>query len=158
MKAPVPSRRAVTVLAWLVVIVVVLLVVWLVGRVVSLSDRVAESRSDRTDLRELVENQGAALDDANAKLVELGQAPVIQAEAPPSLPLVLQGRRGLSCVEALGFDLCRGPQGQKGDTGDRGKPGVDGAAVEGTPGEDGEQGGYRGYGIGRLQCDLQVLP
>lgn len=137
MKAPVPSRRAVAVLAWLVVIVVALLIVWLVGRVASLSDRVAESRSDRADLRHLVEDQGSALDDANAKLVELGQEPVTQPEAPPSLPLVLQGRRGLSCVEELGLGVCRGPVGPQGAVGKRGD---DGATVTGPAGQDGEAG------------------
>jgi hypothetical protein len=140
MKAPVPSRRAVTVLAWLVILGVVLLIVWLIARVGTLSDQVSESREDRTDLRHLVEQQGSALDDANARLVELGQEPVTQPEAPPSLPLVLQGRRGLSCVEQLGLGVCRGPGGPPGPPGTTGKQGKDGATVVGEPGADGATG------------------
>jgi hypothetical protein len=140
MKAPVPSRRTVTVLAWLVGVVVLLALVWLTARVATLSDRVTESRSDRSDLRHLVEQQGSALDDANAKLVQLGQEPVTQPETPPSLPLVLQGRRGLSCVEQLGLGVCRGPGGPPGLQGKPGKRGDDGATVAGPSGTDGATG------------------
>jgi len=106
-----------------------------------LAERIAESRADRADLRRLLEQQAAALDDANARLIELGEEPVIEQPDHPSLPTILQGRRGLSCVEELGYELCRGPDGKPGKDGRPGRDGVDGVDGEsGIPGKDGDPG------------------
>lgn len=141
MRAPVPSRRTVIVLAWIAVVVVLLLVVWLAARVLTLSDAVGEAEEratssalDRRDLRGLLEQQGTALDDANDKLVQLGEDPV---ESPPvtiptpTLPLQgPQGPRGLM-----------GPRGVPGDDGDDGRKGTDGTTGQvGTAGATGPQG------------------
>lgn len=160
MKTPVPSRRAIVVFAWLLAAAVLLALVWLSARVTTLTqeshdadERSAQSAADRADLRHLLEQQAAALDDANAKLVELGQAPVEQPEIPPAPSSPLQGPpgpqgpvgpggpRGPSCVEELGYPKCRGDQGAAGTAGTQGQQGDQGpAGKDGVDGKDGAQG------------------
>lgn len=132
-----PSRRTLIVLTWLVAILVALLVVWLAGRVISLSADLGEtehradtSAADRADLRADLESQQAALDAANRKLLALGEAPVQQPTTPPLSPL--QGPMG-----PMGPVGPVGPRGPKGDTGDEGD---DGASITGAPGEQGATG------------------
>lgn len=115
---------------------------WAIAFILGLAANQNESSRDRADLRaqlehatEQLDQQGKALDDANARLVQLGEEPV--DASPPSVPPVLQGRRGLSCVEDLGYSLCRGPQGP---VGEKGKPGDDGSDGVGVPGETGAPG------------------
>lgn len=118
---------------------------WVIAFVLGLAANQNESSRDRADLRKQLgqataqlDRQGKALDDANARLIQLGEEPVQQPAERPSVPSVLQGRRGLSCVEELGYPLCRGP---KGGTGDHGKPGTDGATgLDGEPGANGADG------------------
>ncbi|WP_210651355.1 collagen-like protein [Nocardioides sp. SYSU D00065] len=69
------------------------------------------------------------------------------------------GDRGPSCVEELGLERCRGPQGPAGADGTPGPAGVDGAP--GAPGPAGEKGdpgppGDPGRGIAVLSCDPET--
>lgn len=129
-----PSRRTLIVLTWLVAILVALLVVWLAGRVISLSADLGEtehradtSAADRADLRADLESQQAALDAANAKLLALGETPVRQPVAPPVS--LLQGPMGPV-----------GPVGPRGPKGDDGDDGDDGASITGETGATGAMG------------------
>lgn len=138
---PVPSRRAISILLAAGVAIAFFVFTWLAWSVISLTDtasvsrdRYEESRKDRTDLRNLIEamqeldaQQTKALADANARLLELGEDPVRPVPRTPA-----QGVRGLSCVEELGLEVCRGDKGDDGETGARGAastiPGPAGAA------------------------------
>lgn len=100
--------------------------------------------SDRDDLRSSLTEQQAALDEANRKLTEAGESPVV-TPAVPEDQSVLRGLRGPSCVEELGYALCRGPAGTDGDDGKngrsiKGEPGDDGQSIKGEAGPRGAPG------------------
>lgn len=144
MKAPVPSSRAVIVLAWTAILAAIVLGVFLVGRVLALSGEIesANHRADErgaalSDLTTVVGRQGTALDRANRQLIALGKEPVdVPDDTTPASPL--QGPPGLSCVQEYGFVQCRGSEG---DTGAAGQDGTDGATgATGATGQTGAQG------------------
>lgn len=136
MRAPVPSRRQVSVLAWIVVAAVVALVLWMLATLARVGDeydrleqRADRGKDDRADLRALVEEQDAALGEANQRLRELGVAPVKPPTTPPSTPLATRGPMGP-----------QGPQGDRGPTGKDGADGDDGRSIAGDRGADGAPG------------------
>lgn len=97
MKAPVPSRRVVAVLAWLAAAGILLLVVWLLGLVMSLSDRVGDAESERDDsataVRELVEDvaaQQAALDEVNRRCTDADECTPVEVPAPVDVDEIQQ--------------------------------------------------------------------
>lgn len=156
MKTPVPSRRAVVVLAWAACIAVLVLMIWLIGRVVALADAVdhadtrAEERSEQvSDLVDTVTEQGVALDQANRRLIRLGvnpvetpeiEEPLTPLQGPPG-PAGPAGPAGPSCIEAAGLIPCQGPKGDTGAPGADGEPGENGLPGEAGPqGPQGEQG------------------
>lgn len=76
MRAPVPSRRAVVGLSWVLGVVIVLFLAWLYARVVTLSEQVNEADAQRdaraSELEAIVEDvaaQKAALDEVNRRCV-----------------------------------------------------------------------------------------
>lgn len=148
---PAPSKRTVIVLAWVGGVMAVLLILGMllaIARLTSdydaLEKRADAGVSDRDDLRSSLTEQQAALDEANRKLTEVGEKPV----ATPAVPedqSVLRGLRGPSCVEELGYSLCRGPAGTDGDDGKngrsiKGEPGDDGQSIKGEAGPRGAPG------------------
>lgn len=97
MKVPVPSRRVVAVLAWLAAFVILLLFVWLLGLVLSLSDRVGSAESERDDsataLSELVEDvaaQKVALEEVNRRCVEADECTPVEVPDPVDVDEVQQ--------------------------------------------------------------------
>lgn len=97
MKAPVPSRRVVAVLAWLAAAVVLLLVVWLLGLVLSLSERVGDAESQRdestTALRELVEDvaaQKVALEEVNRRCTAADECTPVRVPDPVDVDEIQQ--------------------------------------------------------------------
>jgi hypothetical protein len=156
MKTPVPSRRTNIVLAWVVGIVVLALGAWLVGKVTTLGEenhrfeqRDRQSLDDRRDLRERLDREEAALAALAEQLRQLGEEPVVEPVDPPPLGqlIPIPGPRGLSCIEEIGLQPCRGDQGRTGSAGAAGDPGAPGQqGAQGAQGEPGPQGpqGERG--------------
>lgn len=164
MKAPVPTKRAVSVLTWVAILAVIVLVVWLIGRVAALSDA-AESARDRSaergdqlsDLTTIVGRQGSALDLLQQRCRQAkGCTPIDTDKLPESVPGLPgdrgetgeRGPRGYSCIEEIGRAACRGDQGSTGGSGTDGQDGQDGAngsdgadstvpGPQGPPGADG---------------------
>lgn len=136
---PVPSRRAVMVLSWVVGLALAALVGFLLWRVTVLASTDVESRADRLELRSLVEAQGQALDEqraatmeANRRLREAGEDPV----ELPDVPALVPGPSG-----EPGATGRRGPIGPPGPTGPNGRRGARGATGDtGTPGQTGPSG------------------
>lgn len=135
-----------------VALVVLLLGVGLaygLNEITDLQDQYAESRSDRTDLREKLRQQEAAAAALSEQLRILGERPVVEPSDPPEPGQIIpipgpKGDRGLSCIEEIGLRPCRGDQGRAGPEGTTGEPGAPG--TPGAPGAQGEQGpqGERG--------------
>ena len=170
MKAPVPSRRAIVALAWLVAVVVLLALVWLAGRVASLDEenrgfekRDEQSLADRRALAERLDREEAAMQALAEQLRQLGEKPVVEPSDPPEPGQIvpIPGPRGLSCIEEIGYPRCRGDQGRAGAggaDGNDGTPGADGKdgvdGKDGAPGADGRDGvdGKDGRGIEDAKC------
>lgn len=179
MKAPVPSRRTNIVLAWMVVIAILALGAWLVGKVTTLGEenqqleqRDQQSIRDREDLRERLEREEAALLALAEQIRLLGQQPVVEPSDPPEPGelVAIPGPRGLSCIEEIGYARCRGDRGRVGGDGSPGEPGSDGQDGEagppgppgpaGPPGDRGPEGpagpagpaGADGRGLKDAQC------
>lgn len=142
MKAPVPSRRAVTVLAWFTGLVVLLLIVWLVAKVTTfgeenraLQEQDRQSQADRAQLFKEVAGDKRDILALREQLRQLGEQPVVQPEdVPEDLGIaVIPGPRGLSCIEEIGYPRCRGTQGQN-------------STVPGPKGDDSTVPGPRGPG------------
>lgn len=145
MRFPVPSRRVVVVLGWTVLLALIVLVAWLIGRVVTLAEDVdaaderAAQRGDAiTELADAVTRQDSALDRANRRLIRLGEDPIEPPiDVEPLEPL--QGLRGPSGPP--GPTGPEGPQGPPGRPGDDGSDGTDGrSGVDGNDGENGADG------------------
>jgi hypothetical protein len=136
---PVPSRRIIAVAAWVLIVAVSILVLYMLGRLLQLEGRADQGRADRADLRQELVDQDAALDvqarrlrEANRRLVEVGDRPVPEVVVPE----VVEGPAG-----EVGEAGARGPRGFIGPPGPRGLPGDDGAAgARGLAGTDGEPG------------------
>lgn len=176
MKTPVPSRRAIAVLAWIVIIVVLLALVWLAGRVVSLgeenrqfAERDEQSLEDRRALADRLDREEAALLALAEQLRLLGEQPVVEPTDPPEPGnlVAIPGPRGASCIEEIGYARCRGDRGRVGGDGSDGEPGSDGQdgaagppgppGPAGPPGERGPEGpagpaGADGRGLKDAQC------
>lgn len=174
MKTPVPSRRAIAVLAWIVIIVVLLALVWLAGRVVSLgeenrqfAERDEQSLEDRRTLADRLDREEAALTALAEQLRQLGEQPVVEPTDPPDPGQIVvvpgpKGDRGESCIEEIGYPRCRGAEGAEGSDGAAGLDGADGApGPKGDTGERGPQGeqgpagpaGADGRGIQSVTCE-----
>lgn len=150
MKTPVPSRRAIAILAWIVIVVVLLALVWLAGRVTSLgeenrqfAERDEQSLEDRRALADRLDREEAALLALTEQLRQLGQKPVVEPSDPPEPGQVVvvpgpKGDRGASCIEEIGYPRCRGAAGEDGSSG---SPGIDGQdGTDGAPGPKGDKG------------------
>lgn len=141
MKVPVPSARGVVILAWITVLAAIAFGVWLVGQVVTLGDenhrfeeRDRQSIADRRELRASLLEDRAKLRALELQVRGLGEDPVVEPDddAPDRLVLI-PGPRGESCIEELGFPMCRGAQGPASRV-----PGPEGA--DGADGQDGTDG------------------
>lgn len=140
MRLPVPSRRTIAGLAWLLGVLVVALMVGMFALIVRLSadydaleQRADNGKADRAQLWALVEEQDAALGEANQRLREMGVAPVKPPATPPTTsPSLLTGPRG-----PIGP---AGPQGPRGPAGKDGEDGDDGQSITGERGADGNTG------------------
>jgi hypothetical protein len=98
--------------------------------------RAEEGRTDRKDLRDLVDNLESGLSEANRRLQEAGGSPVVVG--PPGGP-GRPGERG--SAGPRGIPGPKGDQGEPGATGDTGPAGATGpAGPRGEPGPKGEQG------------------
>lgn len=126
------------VLGWVVLLALIVLVAWLIGRVVTLAkdvDAADERVDDRSEaietLSDAVTAQGTALDRANRRLVRLGEEPI----EPPIVgePDITGLQRG-----PAGPPGPSGPEGPQGDTGRAGDDGSNGA--DGSSGDDGIDG------------------
>lgn len=119
-------------LKWAAVALVVLVGAWMVTSVLTLAANQRESIEDRERLANSVLELQAALEDANRKLAQLGQAPVATPDVPEVDEPVVgpAGERG-----PMGLT---GPQGERGPAGPPGPAGSPGP--QGVPGEDGRPG------------------
>lgn len=171
MKTPVPSRRVIAILAWLVIIAVLLALVYLVGKVTTLGEenrgfeqRDEQSLADRADLRDRLNREEAALQALAEQLRQSGQRPVVEPGKPPEVGQLVvipgpKGDRGESCIEEIGYPRCRGAQGDastvpgpagadsnipgpKGDKGDQGDRGPEGPAGPAGPSGTAQPGNY----------------
>lgn len=146
MKAPVPSRRALTGLAWFTGLVLTLLIVWLVAKVSTfgeenraLQEQDRQSRADRAELFKEVKSDKRDIIALTEQLRQLGEKPAVQPEeVPDSGIVVIPGPRGASCIEQIGYVRCRGTKGNSGVRGAAGPAGVNGK--DGAPGVAGPQG------------------
>lgn len=153
---PVPSRRSVIVLAWLAFIVVLVLLVWLAGRVLALAEAVdaaetqaSERGQDVDDLSAIVDQYGKAINRANRCIrsdcgdtvtpPDTSDIPGPAGDVGPVGPIGPQGPRG-----EPGATGPRGPSGEPGDDGSDGDSGTNGdtgaTGQQGPPGPQGEQG------------------
>ncbi len=140
---PVPSRRALTIGAWVVALAVIALIVWMLATIGRLSDDAVQTQEELDtakgqagevfeSLTETNAAQDAALAEANRRLRRAGEAPVT---TPPS-PEVVVGEPG--ATGATGGRGGRGPAGPTGATGPTGPRGATGAT--GATGPAGERG------------------
>lgn len=158
---PVPSRRGLTVGAWVVALLTLTLIVWMLWLLFTLQAADEESRADRerlgsqvTEQGQLLAEQQAKLDKANERLVDAGERPVT---VPPEVvegvagqpgergdvgPPGPRGFPGLDGRDGLdGKDGARGFTGERGATGAPGRDGEDGSdGQDGAPGAPGERG------------------
>lgn len=133
----VPSRRLITALTWILVILAVGLIAWLILTVTKqgsdydhLEERADRGEASRDRLRADLTDQDAALTEANRRLRAAGKQPVKPADITPEPTSPLQGPTGL-----------RGPQGPAGPRGPDGEDGAEGSnGNRGLPGEDGAPG------------------
>lgn len=152
-KAPVPSRRSIIILAWFVGVLALLLIVWLFGKVATLGEanqqfeeRDQQSLEDRRILAERLDREEAALGALAEQLRQLGEDPVVEPVNPPDPGRLViipgpKGDRGQSCIEEIGFPRCRGAEGDDGTSGLDGAPGTNGAdGAQGPPGPAGPKG------------------
>lgn len=127
-------------------------------------ERVGDLSEQAQENAEKAVAQAEALEKANRRLERLGKRPVQAPEDESDVELVpvpgpqgepgARGPRGLSCIEQLSFQQCRGNEGTRGKRGKQGAPGEDSTVPgpqgergpRGAPGEDGPQGpaGERG--------------
>lgn len=126
---------------WAAVAAVLLLLVFLVATVISMShdlrrsdQRLDNAQTSRTQIVENLNSQAEALDKANKRLRSVGEPTVQPSVTPPATPASpLQGDRG-----PIGE---RGPQGKTGPGGPIGKTGKTGkTGPDGTDGRDGARG------------------
>lgn len=113
----------------------------------------SEKRADAAD-KALAEQQSAA-EALEAQVRSLGERPVIEPSPSSSVAaerrvVVIEGRRGLSCIEEIGLKRCRGnagengedgetitgPQGPTGPVGPQGPPPACAPNCKGEPGKD----------------------
>lgn len=137
---PVPSRRVLVWGAWTVGVLIVGIIIWMMWLLATLQDDVAQGGRDRDALRDAnaaqdatIAAQESALEQANRRLRDAGEAPVLVPEAPEPVP----GPAG-----AAGEPGARGPAGPPGASiiGPRGPAGRDGRTVVGPPGPAGDDG------------------
>lgn len=153
MRSPVPSRRAVELMAVGAVTAMLVGLLWLLWQVLSLGstvndqkDNLASSKSTEHSLSQkndqqdaLLAQQAEALKEANKRLVRAGRQPV--AAPVPGLQGIqgIQGEPGPQGLQGLiGPQGIQGIQGEKGDTGAPGAPGATGAT--GDKGDKGDKG------------------
>lgn len=140
-RLPVPSRRALTIGAWVAVAAVVGLIMWMLVLLHQLSSETVRTERDLDRAREqarvvfgdLVETNAAqdeALAEANRRLEAAGRNPVPVPAAPEPIP------------GPAGAPGERGPAGESitGPAGPRGLPGRDGESIVGPPGPPGPRG------------------
>ncbi len=184
MTASPKTRRGRTRLAaqivWALVLVVLLAgVAYLLAASLRFDERDAQSLADRQDLREELaesDNRLTAEEAARRALEQqirgLGEKPVVVEPSEPGAPYIIEGPRGRSCIEELGYPRCRGARGVPGEdstvpgedgvNGQDGENGLDGQ--NGEPGKDGEPGrdgvdgkdGAPGRGIEDAQCNPET--
>ena len=137
----------------------VLVIGWIIFQLGSLVAADQNSLRDRNELHAKLDEQGAtieqqrrALEEANRRCtVAEGCVPVPTPETPDDDGDVVtvpipgpkgdKGDRGASCIEALGFNRCRGDEGKGGSDGADGDPGSDGInGQDGAPGAPGAKG------------------
>lgn len=152
MRAPVPTRRAVEVVAAVAALAFMVCLVGLALKVIDLNDKydtqgtnlsktegrlsMSEERNDDQD--SLLAAQTERLVEANERLIRLGQKPVPVPVNPDAVqgPQGVQGLQGLQGL--LGLPGPRGPVGPVGPSGEDGTDGSNGAT--GAPGPAGPQG------------------
>jgi hypothetical protein len=159
-RVPVPSRRILVLAAWVLIVAVSILVLYMLGRLLALEDRADQGRADRADLREELVTQDVALDaqarrlnEANRRLIKVGEKPVDIPVVPEAVAGPAGGTGAAGPRGPRGFIGPIGPAGEPGEAGARGAAGEDGTAgaqgpagAAGAPGRDGEPGpqGERG--------------
>jgi hypothetical protein len=135
LNVPVPSDGALRVLKYVVGVAVALSLVGLIVAFLLITERLDEADVDRGRLEqanrvqdETIGAQSEALDEANDRLREAGETPVVVPEAAEPIP---------------------GPAGEQGEAGERGPVGPAGESIvgprgpAGAAGEDGRQGERR---------------
>lgn len=140
------GKWTVMVLFIAVLFVAVWAVLWLAHENDILDERDRQSLSDREDLRRDLTAEQLAREALEQQIRDLGEKPVVEPEDVPDDAEVFvvpgpkgdKGDRGASCIEALGFNRCRGDEGQGGEDGADGQDGAPGA--DGAKGERGEKG------------------
>lgn len=139
------TRLAAQVVWALVLVVLFAVVAYLLAASLRFDARDAQSLAYRQDLREQLAESDARLtgEEAARKALEqqirrLGEKPVVVEPTEPGAPYLIEGPRGLSCIEEIGLQPCRGDEGRSGQPGSEGEPGEPG--VPGTPGEPGPKG------------------
>lgn len=174
------GKWTVIVLFVAVLLVAVWAVLWLAHENDILDERDRQSLSDREDLRRDLTAEQLAREALEQQIRGLGERPVVEPEDVPDDAQVVvvpgpkgdKGDRGDSCIEALGFNRCRGDQGQGGEDGSDGSDGQDGAdsnvpgpvgpkgdlgpkGDKGDKGDAGERGpaGADGRGIQSVTCE-----
>lgn len=148
MRLPTPSRRALTIGVWVIVVLVIaiiaammVLIVQLTKDTQELEQRTDASRADRNAMRHDLDTQQAALAEANRRLRRAGEDPVSTPEAkddPVEKIIPLPGPRGLRGLP--GEDGRDGSDGRtvRGENGSAGSSGADGES--GAPGAKGDTG------------------
>lgn len=165
-RLPVPSRRALTVGAWIAVLAVVGLIVWMLFLLNQLSSETVRTDRELSQAREqarevfgdLVETNAAqdeALAEANRRLEAAGKSPVpVPAPEPIPGPAGERGERGPAGTSIVGptgpsgprgvrgrdGESITGPPGQRGEPGPRGEDGRVGESIVGPAGPRGEDG------------------
>lgn len=149
-------------LALALLVALVVASVRLNGQNDDLADRVDQSDAQREAIEDKLADQAAAAEALELQLRRLGEDPIVVPENVPDAPLLIEGPRGLSCIEEIGYARCRGDEGRPGDEGTEGDAGTDG--VDGQPGTDGKDGvdgapgkdgvdGKDGRGIDKTYCN-----
>lgn len=156
-RLPVPSKRALVVLAWIGGIFAAVLLMVMMFSIVSLSndytsleEQDAASRADRENLHRSLAEQERSLKEANRRLRKAGEKPVPTPDTPEpdgSNSIVINGRDGQDGED--GEDGARGPRGLRGLRGLMGLTGATGTdgftppclfTVEGCKGTKGDPG------------------
>ncbi|MEO5664888.1 MAG: hypothetical protein ABIR39_16585 [Nocardioides sp.] len=149
-KLPVPSSRSLIVGAWVIVLVIVALIVWMLATIGRLSSDAVQTQSELDEAKgqagevfatlvETNEAQDAALAEANRRLRKAGKQPV----PTPATPEVVIGEPGeAGATGARGLQGEPGADGRSvvGPAGPPGRPGVDGVDGQSIVGPDGPAG------------------